>query len=49
MQHQSVIRGIGLAAAVWIILGLLRFKPWQRVEGATRGRETIQVGFLPVT
>lgn len=49
MQHQSVIRGIVLAAAIWIVLGLLRFKPWQRVESATRGREAIQVGFLPVT
>jgi len=49
MRDQPVVRGVLLAIAVWVVLGLLRFKPWQRVEKTSAGRESIQVGFLPVT
>jgi hypothetical protein len=42
------------AVAVIAILGLLRFKPWQRSQssqanGETTAREQLSVGFLPVT
>jgi len=34
---------------VLAVLGLLRFKPWQRGGGGAAAREQLQVGFLPVT
>jgi len=43
------------AIAVIAILGLLRFKPWQRSKSQQAGNETataraqLNVGFLPVT
>jgi hypothetical protein len=48
MLRSSVARwAVGLVLAV-AVLGLLRFKPWQR-GGAPHAREQLQVGFLPVT
>lgn len=46
-----------IAIAVVAVLGLLRYRPWQgtvggRAETVAReslGRETLTVGFLPVT
>jgi hypothetical protein len=40
--------------AVIAVLGLLRFKPWQRGSGtlagrASEARQRLSVGFLPVT
>jgi hypothetical protein len=49
MRRGAIIRGVVLALAVWIALGVLRFKPWKHVERVARGRELLQVGFLPVT
>jgi hypothetical protein len=57
MIGPSTIRGAVIVLAVWVALGLLRYKPWQSdgapgtiAAGASaRGRETLQVGFLPVT
>jgi hypothetical protein len=41
------------ALASLALLGLLRAKPWQRhpaaQEKTAKGRETLSVGFLPVT
>jgi NitT/TauT family transport system substrate-binding protein len=54
MMKSALLRwGLGAVAAV-LVLGLLRTKPWLRPgEGARgegpRGRETLRVGFLPVT
>ena len=31
------------------VLGLLRFKPWQREGDEQAARQQLQVGFLPVT
>ncbi len=49
MTSAYIVRGTVLVAAVWIALGLLRFKPWQRQAPTAGDRETIAVGFLPVT
>lgn len=49
MRNQSMVRNIVLVIAAFVVLGLLRFKPWQRVERPSAGRESLQVGFLPVT
>ena len=38
---------IGIIVAL-VVLGLLRFKPWQR-DGGSAVRAQLQVGFLPVT
>ena len=54
MLRSSVSRWVlGLVALV-AVLGLVRFKPWQRLAppGAGRtaeARERLNVGFLPVT
>ena len=44
---------LGLVALI-AVLGLVRFKPWQRLAGPGVGstaeaRERLNVGFLPVT
>jgi hypothetical protein len=47
---------IGVVAFI-ALLGVLRFKPWQRKDASSRvlmssdasGRQGLQVGFLPVT
>ncbi|MCC2669129.1 MAG: hypothetical protein K0Q72_1600 [Armatimonadetes bacterium] len=49
MRRGAIVRGVVLALAVWVVLGVLRFKPWKRPERLAAGRETLQVGFLPVT
>ena len=49
MSNSSIIRGAVLAAAVWVALGLLRFKPWQRADASGGERQRLTVGFLPVT
>jgi hypothetical protein len=38
---------IGIVVAL-VVLGLLRFKPWQQ-DGGSAVRQQLQVGFLPVT
>jgi NitT/TauT family transport system substrate-binding protein len=53
MKSPAMRWGIG-AVAVVAALGLLRFKPWQRepasvTTGPAAARETLAVGFLPVT
>jgi hypothetical protein len=41
-----VITTLGVIA----VLGLLRFKPWQRgISDRSGGADQLQVGFLPVT
>ena len=49
MRRGTIIRGVVLALAVWVGLGVLRFKPWKKVEHVAHGREQLKVGFLPVT
>lgn len=52
MFRSPIVKIVLGAIAVIIILGLLRFKPWQRshsVEEIGGGREQLNVGFLPVT
>ena len=49
MTSSYFVRGAVLAAAVWVALGLLRFKPWQRDATAAGNRDAVAVGFLPVT
>lgn len=49
MPTGSLIRGAMLAIGVWIALGLLRFKPWVRADASAVAKETLAVGFLPVT
>ncbi len=53
MLRSSVSRWVlGLVALV-AVLGLIRFKPWQRLTatggGGAEARERLNVGFLPVT
>ena len=55
MLRSSVSRWVlGLVALV-AVLGLIRFKPWQRLASPGGGgrtaeaRERLNVGFLPVT
>ena len=45
----SLVRGVLIVIAVVAALALVRFKPWQQQSDAERGRERLQVGFLPVT
>ena len=54
MFRSSMMRWVIGVVAVIAILGLLRFKPWQRgatQESAanTQARQELDVGFLPVT
>jgi hypothetical protein len=54
MFRSSAARWIIGVFAVVALLGLLRYKPWQRGERQTAGvvdeaREKLNVGFLPVT
>ncbi len=52
MFRSSVARWVLGAVLVIAVLGLARFKPWQRgggAEEAAGGRERLNVGFLPVT
>ena len=50
MIKSPIVRwGIGVIVVI-VVLGLLRFKPWQR-SGSEQGsgRQELAVGFLPVT
>jgi hypothetical protein len=54
MFRSSAARWIIGVIAVIAVLGLLRYKPWQRGAQQTTGladeaREKLNVGFLPVT
>ncbi len=50
MLRSSVARWVLGAVLLIAVLGLVRFKPWQRGGGAGGdGRERLSVGFLPVT
>ena len=55
MFRSSATRWILGVIAIIAVLGLLRYKPWQRggaQQTADRGseaRESLNVGFLPVT
>jgi NitT/TauT family transport system substrate-binding protein len=54
MLRSSAARWILGTLAFIVVLGLLRYKPWQRPEtqenaAAPHARETLTVGFLPVT
>jgi hypothetical protein len=54
MFRSPLIRIIIGALLVIIVLGVLRYKPWQRGGQQTAGnvdkpREQLSVGFLPVT
>jgi hypothetical protein len=54
MFRSSAARWIIGMVAVIAVLGLLRFKPWQRgaqqtADSGSAAREKLQVGFLPVT
>jgi len=54
MFRSSAARWIIGVIAVIAVLGLLRYKPWQRGAQQTAGltdeaREKLKVGFLPVT
>ena len=54
MFRSSAARWIIGVVAVIAVLGLLRYKPWQRSAQQTAGlgdeaREKLNVGFLPVT
>jgi NitT/TauT family transport system substrate-binding protein len=40
--------GLGLLAVV-VVLGVLRAKPWAPNDGGSEARQTLAVGFLPVT
>ena len=48
MLRSSVARWVVGLVLVVAVLGLMRFKPWQR-GGVPHAREQLQVGFLPVT
>lgn len=47
MIGASTIRGVFIALAAWVALGVLHLKPWAR--SATGQAQSLQVGFLPVT
>jgi hypothetical protein len=49
MRRGAFLRGVVAALAIWIALGVLRFKPWRQTNTYSKDRTTIQVGFLPVT
>ncbi len=60
MPRSTMLRIVLGAIAVIALLGLLRFKPWQRSDSdtiaavntsdnANRTRQELTVGFLPVT
>lgn len=54
MFRSSAARWLIGAVAVIALLGLLRFKPWQRgaqqtADQSAAARESLNVGFLPVT
>ncbi|MGH9768062.1 MAG: hypothetical protein ACREAB_11560 [Blastocatellia bacterium] len=55
MFRSSAARWIIGVIAVIVVLGLLRYKPWQRggthqtADQAAEAHERLNVGFLPVT
>ena len=49
MIKAPIARWIVGVVVVLGVLGLLRFKPWQRGGDGQVAREHLQVGFLPVT
>jgi NitT/TauT family transport system substrate-binding protein len=51
MMKSPILRWIIGAIAMVLVLGVLRARPWQRRDGsaASAARETLAVGFLPVT
>lgn len=50
MARSPVFRIVIATLGVIAVLGLLRFKPWQRPISERGGAvEQLQVGFLPVT
>ena len=54
MFRSTTVRVIVGVVAVLMVLALLRFKPWQRFgggndAGANLARQSLNVGFLPVT
>jgi hypothetical protein len=55
MFRSSAARWILGAVAIVAVLGVLRYKPWQRsgaqqaVDQGSGARESLNVGFLPVT
>jgi hypothetical protein len=53
MFHSTMGRVIVGVVAVLAVLALLRFKPWKRLggddAGANLARQSLNVGFLPVT
>jgi hypothetical protein len=49
MAVSSLVRGVSLTLGVWAGLGVLRYKPWHRLGAHHAARETLKVGFLPVT
>lgn len=55
MFRSPITRWVLGAVLVIAALGVLRFKPWQRVAGLNAGnntgqaRQQLNVGFLPVT
>jgi hypothetical protein len=55
MFRSSATRWILGVIAIIAVLGLLRYKPWQRsgsqqtVDQGSEGRASLNVGFLPVT
>ena len=53
MLRSPIIRIIYGVILALIVLGTLRYKPWQRNDreqgGSSRARDQLSVGFLPVT
>jgi len=54
MFRSSAARWVFGTLTFIVALGILRYKPWQRSEteenaAVPRARETLAVGFLPVT
>lgn len=49
MAVSSLVRGVSLTLGVWAGIGVLRYKPWHRLGTRHLARETLKVGFLPVT
>lgn len=50
-MHSPALRFLVVAVGLLLALGLLRFKPWRATSapGPGEARETLKVGFLPVT
>lgn len=48
MLRSSTVRILLVVVLGMAALTLLRFKPWEKKE-VVQGRETLRVGFLPVT